>query len=78
MAGRINATTFSDVVNLFKYNKELDLGLIGDKLNRKKTVVNQYLAKLKRWNIITSEKKGLNRVWKLNPELSKINIYRRY
>ncbi|MBU3896408.1 MAG: HTH domain-containing protein [Nanoarchaeota archaeon] len=66
---RVNTITFLDVIDLFKYEKQLSTREIENKLKRSYRTINRYLCILKRWNIIIESNEKTYKAWILNPKL---------
>ncbi|MBI2110308.1 hypothetical protein HYT51_00830 [Candidatus Woesearchaeota archaeon] len=66
---RKSAKTFSDYLKVIYRLKNPNAQIISKELQVSEKSVNGYLQKLKRWKIISKERKDLNSVWRLNSYL---------
>jgi transcriptional regulator with XRE-family HTH domain len=71
---RKNSITFTNVIKAIHKLKETDMKKVSKELKRNKTVCYEFLKKLENWQVITSKRKNLNKLWELNLVL---NIPRR-
>jgi len=66
---RKSSINFNDVILVVNGLDEANFKDISLKLSRKKTVVYEFLNKLKRWKILKNKQKGLNKVWMIQNNL---------
>lgn len=61
--------TFWDVLDVFKKHGALKAADLPRLLNRKKTLVYEFLNRLEKWNLLKSSREGLYKVWRINSDL---------
>lgn len=69
---RQNTITFTDIIKAMNKNDYMSIKEVSARLNRKSTVIGEYLHKLEKWKVLKSKKKGLKKVYKLNSNLPTI------
>ena len=62
---RISALSLADIVNIFDLHQELKVEEVQKLMFRKKTCIYEALKKLEKIQILSSKRKGLNKVWYL-------------
>jgi hypothetical protein len=66
-----NGITFEAVINIVNNLQYAKMEDVKKKLNRKNTVVYEYLKCLENWEILISRRRGIYKVWSINPNLLK-------
>jgi len=64
-----DSITFEDVIKTIEKFKLVKVSDLTQKLDRKKTVIYEYLECLENWKILESHRIGLYKVWHINPNL---------
>lgn len=59
-----NGATFEDVIKIVDGSDGASMKDVQKKLNRRKTVVYEYLRRLEDWKVLTSYRDGIYKVWK--------------
>jgi DNA-binding Xre family transcriptional regulator len=66
---RENSITFSDIIKAVHKLQEADIKSIANEVDRKKTVVYEYLHKLEKWKVIYTKRKSLKKIYLLRIDM---------